>query len=49
MHIPKCYVLKFQNRIKHSLYITTGWNKLCLQEKSVLSNVAEPDLKKTNN
>ena len=23
MHIPKSYVLKFQNPIKHSLYITT--------------------------
>ena len=22
MHIPKCWVLKFQNPIKHSLYIT---------------------------
>ena len=23
MHIPKSWVLKFQNRIKHSLYMTT--------------------------
>ena len=34
MLIPKSWILKFQNRIKHSLYIATWWNKLCWQEKS---------------
>ena len=46
MHIPNSYVLRIQNQIKHSLYITTGWNKLRWQEKSLLSNVAEPDFQK---
>ena len=46
MHFPKSLVLKFQNRIRYSLYITTWWNKLCWQEKSLLSKVAEPDFQK---
>ena len=46
MHIPKSLVLKFQNPIKHSLYITMQLNELHWQEKSLLSNVQEPDFQK---
>ena len=46
MHIPKSWVLKFQNCIRHSLSITTGCYKLHWQEKSLLSNIAEPDFQK---
>ena len=46
VHIPKSWVLKFQNPIRHWSYITTQWNKLYWQEKSLLSKVQEPDFQK---
>ena len=46
MYIPKSWVLKYQNPIRHSLYIIMRWNKLHWQEKSLLSKVTEPNFQK---
>ena len=46
MHFPKSWVLKFQNRFRHSLSIVTPWNKLRWQEKSHLNKVQEPNFQK---
>ena len=46
MHIPKSYVLKFQNRYQCSIFISEEERKYLSTQNCMHYNATEPDLKK---